>query len=281
MRRQYTELAAGRTIEQESRGFDEAHGVTYTLRSKEDAPDYRYLHEPNVPPLVVTPERIAALRAALPELPDARHARLRARYRLSVRDINVLTRVNAEDDTVAAPPHASAADPSTGWTYEPNAVRFFEQLTEHGIAPQTAMNWTIHHLLKELNAAHIPFCRAPVPPAALAELIGLVEEQLITSKTAHALLREMLHTQRVLTEEGASSLRAVVARRGWTQLRTDAELRPVCDAVVRTHAQDADAVRAGKTKALQKLVGAVMRATHGRADAVAAHALLAARLAST
>lgn len=276
IQRQYAQVSAGHAIEQESRGFDEARGTTYLMRSKEDAPDYRYVHEPNLPPLVVTRERVSALRDALPELPDERHTRLRKSYELSVRDVNVLTRVNAEDDT-AAPVEWERP---VGVQYCANAVEFFEALVEDGIAPQSAVNWTIHHLLKELNAAQVPFCYSPIPPMVLAELIRLVDERRITSKTAHTLLREMI-TTRMIPYDGALRIRETVEARGLSQLRTDAELRPLCTAVLEEHPEDVAAVRSGKKKALQKLVGAVMRRSGGRADAVAAADLLAALLAST
>ena len=104
IQRQHAVLEAGDTVAQETRGFDEARGVTYTLRRKEESLDYRFMPEPNVPPLSVSPEDLDTLAASLPELPDARHARLREQYGLSVRDVNVLTRLNAEDDAAPAPP---------------------------------------------------------------------------------------------------------------------------------------------------------------------------------
>ncbi|WFC95931.1 hypothetical protein MBRA1_002586 [Malassezia brasiliensis] len=277
VQRQYAEVAAGNTVEQMSRGFDEARGVTYAMRSKEDAPDYRYLHEPNIPPLDVRASEVEVIRAALPELPDERHTRLRETYGLSIRDVNVLTRVNAEDD--AAMP--IEWERRAGVDYCASAVDFFEALVHDGIEPQTAVNWTIHHLLKELNAAGVPFCYSPVPPMVLAELIRVVEEQVITPKTAHTLLREMITTRTIPYDGTTLRIRDLIESRALGQLRTDEQLRPICEAVLEEHAKDVAAVRSGKTKALQKLVGAVMRRTGGRADAVAASMLLAALIAST
>ena len=99
IQRQYTLLARGESVVQETRGFDEANGTTYAMRDKEASLDYRFMPEPNVGPLRIAKERIEAVRVALPELPDARHARLSDQYGLSMRDINVLMRLNAEDDT--------------------------------------------------------------------------------------------------------------------------------------------------------------------------------------
>lgn len=265
--RQYGLLEQGHSVAQESRGFDEGRGVTYTMRTKEDAPDYRYLHEPNVPALILGEEHVEKVRASLPELPDARHARLRTAYGLSARDVNVLVRVNAEDEGKAPPTFTKHA----GVTYRPNAVDFFEDLVNQGIAPQQAVNWTIHILLKILHAAGTPFCHSPIPPAVVAELITMVDEATITPRTAQMLLREMAMSQSIPL---ASSMHDEVAKRGLAQLRTEAELLPLCQDVIEKHAHDADAVRNGKKKAMMTLVGAVMRLSGGRADAQATTHLL-------
>jgi len=179
IQRQHAVLEAGDTVAQETRGFDEARGVTYTLRRKEESLDYRFMPEPNVPPLSVSPEDLDTLAASLPELPDARHARLREQYGLSVRDVNVLTRLNAEDDAAPAPPPGLA--PRIGALhYTGNAVVYFEELVRLGVAAQVAVNWTIHVLPKHLGAARIAFCHVPVPPAAVAELVALMDEGYIT-----------------------------------------------------------------------------------------------------
>ena len=177
IRRQFRELSQGRIIEPSTLGFNEATGETYVQRQKEEMLDYRFMPEPNVAPLEISPERIEALNSSLPEMPDARHARLREQYGLSIRDVNVLTRLNAEDDaseiTVLGPEHA-------GRTSHPNAVDYFEALAHFGCEPQVAANWTIHLLPKYLGQAQLTFSLNPVGPAALAELLHILEEQVIT-----------------------------------------------------------------------------------------------------
>ena len=177
IRRQFRELSQGRIIEPSTLGFNEATGETYVQRQKEEMLDYRFMPEPNVAPLEISPERIEALNSSLPEMPDARHARLREQYGLSIRDVNVLTRLNAEDDaseiTVLGPEHA-------GRTSHPNAVDYFEALVHFGCEPQVAANWTIHLLPKYLGQAKLTFSLNPIGPLALAELLHILEEQVIT-----------------------------------------------------------------------------------------------------
>jgi len=177
IQRQYALLARGESVVQETRGFDEARGTTYAMRDKEASIDYRFMPEPNVGPLRITKERIEALRAALPELPDARHARLHEQYGLSMRDINVLMRLNAEDDSTGP---ADQVGQHAAYAYFPNAVDYFEALVRLGCEPQVAANWTIHLLPKYLGAANLPFFLNPLPPAVVAELVHMIDEELIT-----------------------------------------------------------------------------------------------------
>lgn len=130
--RQYDSHERGVAVVQESRGFDEANGITYSMRSKEDAVDYRYMPDANLPPLRAHHEYVEHIRAALPELPDDRHDRLRRDYGLSVRDVNVLARLNAEDDA-----------PVAGAPANVDAVSFFEDVVRMGTDAQTAVNWCV------------------------------------------------------------------------------------------------------------------------------------------
>lgn len=244
IQRQYSELQAGRAVLPSTLGFNEATGETYVLRTKEGTIDYRFMPEPNVGALCVSSERIAALAASLPELPDARYKRLREQYGLSQRDINVLTRLNSDEDAI------------DGWA---NAVAYFEELVRLGCAAQTAANWTIHTLPKYLAQAHKAFCENTVPPAALAEVIHLHEDGHITQATAQTLLR-------LFVQDGVPDhIRAHIDTHRLWRMRED-ELRPICEHVVRSFPDEVAAVRRGKDKVLMRLVGEAMRATAGRAD---------------
>lgn len=261
MRRQYACLERGEVVEQESRGFNEAQGTTYSMRSKEDAPDYRYMPDANLPPLHVPSERVEQMRAALPELPDARHDRLRSEYALSVRDVNVLTRINAEDDVAAGTAR--------------NAVDFFEELVRLGCAPQAAVNWTTNELMRVLNAAGISFAECQLPAGVLVELLQLTETGVITAGTARELLAGIVR-------DGAydCNVRELVRERGVERLATEEKLRPVCEEAIAACPAEAERVRKGHERVLMKLVGEVMRRTGGRADAPLAQTLLSRQLRS-
>ena len=263
VQRQFAVVERGGAVEQESRGFDEARGTTYAMRGKGDAPDYRYMPDPNIPALCIGAERVHAVREQLPELPDARHDRLRAQYGLSVRDVNVLTRINAEDDAV---PRGCAVPAGTQLAH---AVDYFERLVRLGAPAQAAVNWVAHELLKQLNAADTPFAANPVLPETLTELIGVVADGTVTAATARELLAEMVRTRTPMPD-----VRAVVAERALGRLATRDTLFPLCEAVAAAHPDDIAAVRRGRDKAIMRLVGQVMRRAHGRADAALAGTLL-------
>ena len=252
IRRQYTEVSQGRAVEPSTRGFHEATGETYLLRRKEDALDYRFMPEPNVGALHVSPAQLAALAETLPELPDARHARLRAQYGLSVRDVNVLLRLNADDDGDAR-------------TAQMDAVDYFEELVRLECAPQAAANWTIHILPKFLGQMRLAFHHNPVPPTALAELIHMLDEEIITQSTAQALLRTFVREKKVPMRNGCLAIREHVHEHNLHRMHDD-ELRPLCQEVVRAFPAEVEAIQKGKHKVLARLVGESMRHTQGRAD---------------
>ena len=252
IRRQFTEVSQGRAVEPSTRGFHEATGETYLLRRKEDALDYRFMPEPNVGALHVSPAQLAALAETLPELPDARHARLRAQYGLSVRDVNVLLRLNVDDDGDAR-------------TAQMDAVDYFEELVRLECAPQAAANWTIHTLPKFLGQMRLAFHHNPVPPAALAELIHMLDEEIITQSTAQALLRTFVREKKIPTRNGCLAIREHVHENNLSRMHDD-DLRPLCQEVVRAFPAEVEAIQKGKHKVLARLVGEAMRHTQGRAD---------------
>ncbi|PWN96963.1 Glutamyl-tRNA amidotransferase B subunit, partial [Tilletiopsis washingtonensis] len=260
--RQIATLERGELVEQDTRGYDEATGTTFRLRSKADAPDYRYMPDPSLPPLVLTQETLDTARASLPELPDAQRARLLRTYPdLSLRDINVLMRIGLEDDIAASGSAVTVAD----------SVAYFEQVA-CGRDPQVAMNWIIQDLLKALNQAVVSFSANPVAPEALAELIDLVAERQVTGTTARQLLAELVCGEQKLPT-GATPVQQHLSSRGMLAMGggsagTEA-LDALLDEVVRDLPSAVAAVQAGKTKVLMRLVGEAMKRTQGRADAKA------------
>lgn len=250
--RQIRILEAGGTVEQETRGWREDLGRTEGQRSKEYAHDYRYFPEPDIPPLVLSPEWIAARQAELPELPDARRARLMATHGLSWQDADLLTQERAIADYYEA---AVAA------VNRPDGAK-------------EVANWVLNEgfrLLKDRGEpATVLIERMPVQ--RLATLIDLVQQGTITRVVARQLFEEVFTT-------GADPA-ALVAERGLTQISDDgALLEAVRAALADEKAAKAIAeYRKGKTTAIQFLVGMVMRATKGQANAQRVRELLEAEL---
>jgi aspartyl-tRNA(Asn)/glutamyl-tRNA(Gln) amidotransferase subunit B len=205
------------------------------MRTKEHAHDYRYFPDPDLPPLVITDGEIERIGAALPELPGARRARLLEAHGLSEDDARTLTEERPLADYFEA---ASAA---------------------HGDGKKIA-NWILGDLLRELHADEagrtIETC--PVEPAALAELVRLIDDGTISGKIAKEVLGKMYRTG-----EGAA---AIVEREGLTQVTDEGAIEAAARDVVEKNPRQADQYRAGKTNTIGFFVGQVMKATGGKAN---------------
>jgi aspartyl-tRNA(Asn)/glutamyl-tRNA(Gln) amidotransferase subunit B len=228
---------------QETRHFHEESGLTTAGRSKEEAQDYRYFPEPDLVPIAPSPEWVEELRATLPELPSARRARLQAEWGLSDLDMAALRNAEALDlvaETVAA--GASAAD---------------------------ARKWWLGELSRHANDAGVELAALPVTPAQVARIAAL-EAGPLNDRLARQVL------DGVLAGEGGPD--EVVAARGLAVVSDDATLLAAVDAAIAADPDAAAKVRAGKTAAAGALVGAVMKATRGQADAARVGQLILARL---
>ena len=243
--RQQAVLTAGGRIEQETRGYIEADGSTVSQRSKEEAHDYRYFPEPDLPPLAIDRETVDALRARLPELPDEKRIRFEDQYGLSRDEARVLI------DT-----RARAA------AYE-EAV----QLAGEGQATAVA-RWFIGDVARLLNplGADTELADTRLTPAHIAELTALVEEDAITATTA----KEVLD----LAFESGQLPRTIVEERDLAQVRDDGAIEAAAREAIAGNPQAVEDYRGGKDTAIQFLVGQVMRLTRGRADANQAAELL-------
>lgn len=254
IQRQISVLESGGSVAQETRGWDEFRGETVGQRSKEFAHDYRYFPEPDIPPLVLSEEWIEARRAELPELPDARRERFQAEYGLSLQDADLLTLERPVADYFEAAVAAAAA--------------------EGGSAKEVA-NWVLNEGFRLLKDRGEPALRLAerMPVAHVASLIGLVGRGAINRGVAKQLFEESF-------DSGADPAR-LVAERGLTQISDSEALR----VVVREALADPKAAKAlaeyrgGKTTAIQFLVGLVMRATKGQANAQVVRSLLEEELA--
>ncbi len=244
IQRQAEVVGSGGAIRQETRLFDPDSGRTYAMRSKEEAHDYRYFPEPDLPLLVLADGQVDRVRAALPELPQARRARLVAQYGLPDYDAGVLT----QDVEVAA---------------------YFEAVA--AIAPaKPASNWVMGEVLRKVREEGVAIAEAPVAPRALAELIGLVEDATISGAAAKQVFETMWRTG-----EGAA---VIVDREGLRQVGDEAALLTHIAAVIEANPDAVASYRAGRVQAIGALVGQVMKLTRGTANPKVVHALLQRQL---
>jgi aspartyl-tRNA(Asn)/glutamyl-tRNA(Gln) amidotransferase subunit B len=243
--RQAAVLDAGGRVIQETRHFHEDTGTTTSGRSKEEAQDYRYFPEPDLVPVAPSPEWVEKLRATLPELPASRRARLQAEWGLSDVDLAALRNAGALDlvaETVTA-----------------------------GAAPADASKWWLGELARRAHESGVELAALPVPPAQVARVAALVASGELNDRLARQVL------DGVLAGEGSPD--EIVAARGLAVVSDDAALLGAVDAAIAASPEVADKIRSGKTAAAGVLVGAVMKATRGQADATRARALILQRLA--
>ncbi|EIN10973.1 Glutamyl-tRNA amidotransferase B subunit [Punctularia strigosozonata HHB-11173 SS5] len=228
----------GQKVQQETRGFDEARAETYSLRSKEDAPDYRYMPDPNLPPIVLDQTYIEDVRTSMPELPEATRARLLARG-LSDRDVQVLMAVDAGRE-----------------------VGFDGKLGQGAIA-------VTHELLGQLLARGWSFHQNPMSAEHMGEFVDMVQQGRITGTAAKALLRHMLdHSSAAAPLEVAQQLSLL-------SLADDTgSLEQWCKEAIDSMLREAEEARQGDSRVLNKFMGRVMKISRGRADAKGARAML-------
>jgi aspartyl-tRNA(Asn)/glutamyl-tRNA(Gln) amidotransferase subunit B len=244
IQRQAAVLDAGGRVVQETRHFHEDTAVTTAGRSKEEAQDYRYFPEPDLVPLAPSREWVERLRGALPEVPAARRARLQAEWGLSDLDMASIRNAGALDLVVAT--------------------------VEAGAAPADARKWWLGELARHANAAGIPLTSLQVTPGQVARVADLVASGALNDKLARKVL------DGVLAGEGEPD--EVVEARGLAVVSDSGELAAAVDAAIAANPEVAGKVRAGKVAAAGALVGAVMKATRGQADAARARELILERL---
>ncbi len=240
--RQGAILDAGGTVAQETRSFDVASASTLLARSKEEAHDYRYFPEPDLPPLVVTRERVEALRAGLPELPWVRRERLIAAHGLAADTARLLTSARELADYFEAAVRAAAA---------PGAPT---------VDPQALAHWILGDGLRELKSRRLEpgDLAAALPPARLAALVALVDSGRLSVSAGREIFAAIFQSG----EEPA----AAVERLGLAQVTDDAVIGRWVEAAIAAYPAQAAELRAGKIALLGFLTGQVMRLSGGRAD---------------
>lgn len=245
--RQTAVLQSGGTIIQETRGWHEGRRETFSQRTKEEAEDYRYFPEPDLPPLHLDDAWIEAVRASLPELPDAKIARYMAEYELSEYDARVL----AEERLVG---------------------EWFDTAVSVGGTPKSLANWMINELFRLMNEAKLNIDAIQVTPTALVELIGLVEKQTINNNTAKEVLAEMFAT--------GTAPAQIVESKGLAQISDDAAITAVITQILNDNPEQLARYLDGQEKLRGFFVGQVMRQTKGKANPALVNQLLDAALAN-
>jgi aspartyl-tRNA(Asn)/glutamyl-tRNA(Gln) amidotransferase subunit B len=242
-RRQIEILEEGGSIEQETRLFDPGKGQTRSMRSKEEAHDYRYFPDPDLLPLEFDDAYVEALKADLPELPDEKKARFMTSFGLSAYDAGVLT---AEKET---------AD-------------YFEAVAK-GRDPKIAANWVINELFGRLNKEGKDIASSPVSALQLGTILDLIAEKTISGKIAKDLFE-------IVWTEGGDP-RAIVEQRGMKQVTDTGAIEKAVDAII---AENPDKVADAKTnpKAIGWFVGQVMKASGGKANPQAVNEILKSKL---
>ncbi len=245
--RQRHVLRSGGQVVQETRLWDEATQTTISMRSKEEAHDYRYFPEPDLLPLVIPREWFEELKAGIPELPEPRRQRLIREYGLDPDTASILT----QDRRLAD---------------------YFEAASQPPAPPVKIANWMVGDLLRELNRDNRTVDQCPIRPEQLAGLVRLVEAGTISGKNAKDVFARMYETGR--------DPEAIVSELGLRQISSAVELEQIVDAVLAAHPAEVASYRSGKTGLMAFFVGQVMRQTRGQANPQVVNQLLRERLQS-
>jgi len=244
--RQADALRAGERIVQETRLYDTVSKTTTPMRSKEEANDYRYFPEPDLPVLRLEQYWVDAIRDDLPELPDAKAARYREEYALSAKDAETLT----ADRGIAG---------------------FFEAMLDSGAPPKPAANWIMGDLMARLNEDRIGPDGLRFGPEALAEMLAMIESGELSGKMGKEVFEEMVATGKLPAK--------IVADKGLRQVSDAGELETIVARVLKNSPEQVEQFRAGKEKVLGYFVGQVMRATGGQANPGVVNRILKDKLA--
>ncbi|MGJ7511859.1 Asp-tRNA(Asn)/Glu-tRNA(Gln) amidotransferase subunit GatB [Variovorax sp. GT1P44] len=246
IRWQIEELEDGREIQQATVLFDPDTGETRAMRTKEDAADYRYFPDPDLPPLAIAAEWIDRVRAEMPELPRAMAERYVQQHALSEYDATQLTQ-------------------------SPALAGYFDAAVSAGAAPKLASNWITGEIARRLNQQDIEITEAPVTAAQLAKLIERINDGTISNNAARQVFDALWTGE-------SQDVDAVIEAKGLKQMSDSGALEKIIDAVLATNQKNIDEYRAGKDKAFNALVGQVMKASQGKANPAQVNALLKAKL---
>jgi aspartyl-tRNA(Asn)/glutamyl-tRNA(Gln) amidotransferase subunit B len=245
IKRQIAELESGGRIFQETRLWDEARGVTLSMRSKEEAHDYRYFPEPDLIPVVVEKEWVNQLAEILPELPDEKRARFMEQYQIPAYDTEVLTSSR-------------------------ELAEYFEACVKLFSEPKLISNWIMGELLRELKTAGTDIQLCPVSPENLVQMLKLIQQGVISGKLAKQVFEEMYRT-------GASA-DTIVKAKGLKQITDQDQLKSIIDQVIKENPGPVAAYCQGKEKSIGFLIGQVMKQSRGKANPQLVNSLLTEKL---
>jgi len=232
IKRQIMSLENGEEIVQETRLFDSNKGVTFSMRSKEEAHDYRYFPDPDLLPVVMEKEKIEEIRNSLPELPDQKLVRFKEAYNLPDYDAGVLT------STI-------------------EIANYFEKCLKKHNNPKIVSNWIMTEVLRELKEGE-DIDSFPISPDKLGELLNLIEEGTISGKIAKEVFEDMLSS--------GKPAKRIVEEKGMTQISDQSELENVVTQILADHPDEISRYKAGDQKLMGFFVGQVMKETKGKAN---------------
>ena len=244
--RQISILREGGSIQQETLLWDANANVAKTMRSKEEAHDYRYFPDPDLTPIVVEKDFIESIKNELPELPEAKKLRFISEYQLPEYDAALLTETKEMAD-------------------------YYESVVQHCTDYKLASNWVMSEIIRILNDRKISIVDFPLSPEQIAELLNMVVTEKISLKIAKTVYEEMLATNR--------SAEAIVSKKGLVQISDTSELAKIIEEILSKNPKQVEEYKGGKDKVLGFFVGQVMRATKGQANPALVNKILKEKLA--
>jgi aspartyl-tRNA(Asn)/glutamyl-tRNA(Gln) amidotransferase subunit B len=244
-KRQIGILEDGGAVVQETRLYDPDKDETRSMRSKEDAQDYRYFPDPDLLPLVVDDREIEQIRAAMPELPEEKRKRYAEKYELPQYDVALLTESREKAD-------------------------YFEKSLV-GVPPKLSANWLNGEIASRLNDEGLDFSAVPVPPAGLARLLARVQDGTVSQKAAKDVLGEMWSGK-------GGDPDAIIESKGLRQISDSGAIEKIVDEVLAANAKQVEDYRSGKEKAFNSLVGQVMKQSKGKANPAQVNEVLRRKL---
>ncbi|MGP6173379.1 Asp-tRNA(Asn)/Glu-tRNA(Gln) amidotransferase subunit GatB [Corynebacterium sp. A21] len=244
MMRQAAALENGEEIALETRHYQETDGSTSKGRPKETAEDYRYFNDPDLPPVIAPKEWVEEIRATLPELPWIRRARIQTDWKLADAEMRDLVNAGALDLIIAT--------------------------VEEGVTPDEARAWWVNYLSQKAKEADVELDTLPITPAEVAQVVGLVKEGKLTTKLARKAVDGVL--------AGEGDVATVIKDRGLEVVRDDGAIEKAVDEALAANPGVVEKYRAGNTKVTGAIVGAVMKATQGKADPAQVNKLIAEKL---